>query len=123
MSDKFLKEGDVIELKDGMDVYADIPEHFVYANHRGSFKLTHSDITLGGDFDYLCGKYIVTHTAFDGGGTGMGAHDVYPDGHHVFCVKADDDKVRVDFYQSGCFTAMIEDIKPVGKAILDWKIK
>ena len=53
----------------------------------------------------------------------MGAHDVYPDGHHVFCVKADDDKVRVDFYQSGCFTAMIEDIKPVGKAILDWKIK
>ena len=117
-----LKEGDVIELKDGMRVYADIPEHFVYCNRRGSYKMTHHEVTLGGNFDYLCGKYIVYKTTADGGGTGHGPHDIFSDGHHVFCVKSDDKNVRVDFYQSGCFTAMIENIKPIGKAELHWSI-
>jgi len=117
-----LKEGDVIELKAGMKVYADVPEHFVYSNRRGVYTLTHHDIVLGGQFDYLCGTYIVYKTAYDGGGTGHGPHDVFPDGHHVFCVKADDDSVKVDFYQSGRFTAMIEDIKPCGRATLKWSV-
>ena len=117
-----LVEGDVIELKEGMKVYADIPEHFVYANKRGSFKFTHSDIALSKEFDYLIGKYIVYKTTLSGGGDGMGPHDVYPDGHHVFCVKEDDKNVKVDFYQTGSFTAMIasKDIKPIGKAELHW---
>lgn len=117
-----LQEGDVIELQEGMQIYADIPEHFVYSNKRGYFDMTHSNITLGGDFDYLCGKYIVYKTVNDGGGTGMGPHDVYPDGYHVFCIKASDKKVKIDFYQSGCFTAMIKDIQPIGKANLEWEI-
>lgn len=115
-----LQEGDVIELKAGMKVYANIPEHFVYGNRKGSFSLTHHDVILGGEFEYLCGKYIVYKTTFDGGGTGHGINDVYPDGHHVFCMKADDENIKVDFYQSGCFTAMIENIEPVGKATLKW---
>ena len=115
-----LQEGDVIELKAGMKVYANIPEHFVYENRKGSFSLTRHDVILGGEFEYLCGKYIVYKTTFDGGGTGHGVNDVYPDGHHVFCMKADDENVKVDFYQSGCFTAMIENIEPVGKATLKW---
>ena len=120
MMPELLKEGDVIELKEGMEVYADIPEHFAYSNRRGSFKLTHYNITLSQKFDYLMGKYIVCSTSFSGGGTGHGPHDVYPDGHHVFCVKADDRNVRVDFYQTGCFTAMIKDIEPIEKAELHW---
>ena len=116
-----LKEGDVIELKPGMKVYADIPEHFVYSNKRGSFTLTHHDIVLGGDFDYLCGKYIVYKVSRDGGHSGQGYNDSYPDGHHVFCLKANgDENVKVDFYQSGCFTAMIEKIEPIGFANLRW---
>ena len=115
-----LQEGDVIELKEGMKVCADIPEHFVYK--PGSYILTHSNITLGGNFDYLCGIYIVYKTTYDGGGTGHGAHDVYSDGHHVFCVKSDDRNVKIDFYQSGCFRCMIENIEPIGKAELQWTI-
>ena len=115
-----LKEGDVIDLKTGHKVYADVPKHFVYSNCKGDFSLTHSDVTIGGEFEHLAGQYIVYKTANDGGGTGHGPHDVYPDGHHVWCVKADDHSVKVDFYQSGCFTAMIKDIEPTGRAERRW---
>lgn len=116
---KKLEEGDVIELNETHAVYASIPEHFAYSNKKGSFKLTRAHVTLKGEMNYLCGKYIVTKTAFDGGSTGR---DAYPNGHHVFCARTDDSTVKVDFYQSGCFTAMIEDIKPIGKAELKWSI-
>jgi hypothetical protein len=118
-----LEEGDVIELTEGLRVYANIPEHFVYSNRKGSFALTRHDVALGGEFEYLCGKYIVYKTTFDGGGTGHGSNDIYPDGHHVFCLKSDDENIKVDFYQSGCFTATIKDIEPVGKAVLKWSDK
>lgn len=117
---EFLKEGDVIELKEGTRVYADVPKHFVYENRRGDYSITHHDVKLGGEFDYLMGRYIVVKTTFDGGGS---SHDgSYPDGHHVWCVKSDDSAVRVDFYQSGCFTATNENIKPIGCAKLQWTI-
>ena len=111
-----LQEGDVIELKLGMEIYADIPRHFVYSNRRGDFSMIHANVTLSGQFDYLCGKYIVIKTLMDGGGPSDDGG--YPDGWHVFCVKADEENVKVDFYQSGFFTAMIENIEPVGKATL-----
>lgn len=119
----YLAEGDVICLEPGHRVYADVPEHFVYSNRRGSFDLTHHDVTLGGDFDYLCGEYVVYKTATNGGGTGHGPHDIYLDGHHVYCEKVDDPAVRVDFYQSGAFTAMIRDIQPIRRAQIsnDWR--
>jgi len=115
-----LKEGDVIEIKKGMKVYADVPEHYVYANRRGSFKLTHSIVLINDNFDYLCGKYVVYKTAMDGGGCGHGPHDIYPDGHHVFCMLSDDNDVRIDFYQSGSFTAMLPNIKPIARAKRTW---
>lgn len=114
---KLLKVGDVIQLKLGHKIYADVPEHFVYSNKRGSFKLTHTNITIGGETSYFAGRYVVVKTKRDGGGTGHGPGDVYPDGHHVFCEAMDNpDLPIVDFYQTGSFTAMIENIEPIGTA-------
>lgn len=67
------------------------------------------------------GKFVVIKTKMDGGGR---AHnDVYPDGHHVFVKRLkkdgsyDKNGDAADFYQSGCFSAMIEpsQIKVLGK--------
>lgn len=117
-----LKKGDVIELKEGMEVYAMVPKHFFYADQRGCFELERHVVKLCEEFDYLIGTYIVIKTCMDGGGTGMGANDIYPNGHHVYCVKADNEDIKVDFYQSGCFNGLIENIKSIGKATLKWKI-
>jgi len=115
-----LKEGDIIELKKGDKVYADIPEHFLYANRRGLFKLAHGEALIDGELSYLAGRYVVYKTTYDGGGMGHGPHDTYPDGHHVYCERLDDPGVKVDFYQSGCFTCMLPDIQPVAKAVRRW---
>ena len=123
MKNNLLEEGDVIELKEGHKVYADIPAHFFYANRRGVFTLSHGEIVLGKEYDYLQGRYIVYKVMIEGGGQGHGVHDIYPNGHHVYCFKADDQKVLVDFFQTGCFTAMIPDIIPVGRAIKRWVIE
>ena len=120
---KFLSEGDVILLEEGMSVYADVPKHFLYSNCKGDFELAHGKVEISGELLYLSGKYIVYKTTYDGGGTGHGSHDVYPEGHHVFCMKADDHNVRVSFYQSGSFTVVITDIKPIGKATQTWKVE
>lgn len=121
---KLLEEGDVIELTSKHTVYAEVPKHFVYSNCRGDFSLTHTEARLWeGNFDYLRGQYVVVKTSFGGGGTGHGGHDVYPDGHRVFCEKTDGSKHRVDFYQTGCFTAMIPEIEVVGRAALKWSIE
>lgn len=117
-SRELLKEGDVIELERGHDVYTDIPMHFVYSNHKGDWSLTRHEVNIGGEFGFLVGRYIVTHTVVDGGGSGHGANDYYPNGHHVFCKR--EDGREVDFYQTGCFTAMVREIDPVGKAKLTW---
>lgn len=123
MAKRLLKVGDVILLEAGMKVYARIPEKFVFANVRKSVKLVKTDVEIGEvfrkgkaiyDTHILAGHYVVLETVVGGGGTGMGQHDTYPDGHHVFCqkLKSDlrlDNKGRkLDFYQTGCFTAMIE---------------
>lgn len=39
----------------------------------------------------------------------------YNGGWHVNCFKKDDPSIQVDFYQTGCFTAMIPDIEPINK--------
>lgn len=118
--DKFLQEGDIINLEKGMSVYAEVPEHFLYENRKGNFSLGHGQILIDKELSYFAGEYIVYKTTYDGGGTGMGPHDVYPDGHHVYAEKANNNKIKVDFYQSGCFTCMLPDIKPTGKAKRKW---
>ena len=115
-----LKEGDIIELREGHEVYTDLPENTVYSNRKGSRVLTHAYAKIKGSLAFLAGRYIVTHASFDGGGCGHGAYDVFPSGYHVFCVADKDPSRRVDFYQSGCFTAMIPSIEPIGRATATW---
>ena len=115
-----LQEGDIIELKRGEKVYADIPVHFLYGNRRGSFGLGHGEALIDGELDYLAGRYVVYKTTYDGGGEGHGPNDTYPDGHHVYCERLSDPSVKVDFYQDGCFTCMLPNKKPVGKAVRRW---
>jgi len=110
---ELLQPGDVIKLDETHTVYADIPQHFVFVNHKGDFSLCHQNVTMCGEFDYLQGDYVVQSVAEDGGGW---AHrDSIPDGHHVFCERTDG-KYKVDFYQTGFFNAMIEEIEPIGRA-------
>ena len=126
-----LKEGDIIEIVKGHRFYTKLPEHFVYADRIGCFtRLSQTEVVAGEtknglDTNFYCGRYVVTKTATDGGGTGHGANDVYPNGHHVWCKKLKEKglvfvystaTVNIEFYQSGHFTAMIKDIEPVGKA-------
>lgn len=131
MTVSLLKEGDIIDLLPGHTIFTQIPEHCVAANRIGCFgKLTQGLVTIGDpigglDTAFYAGCYVVTRVAFDGGGTGMGPHDVYPNGHHVWCEKIVEKwhhEIHVDFYQSGCFTAMIENITPVGRATVKWSI-
>jgi hypothetical protein len=117
-----LQEGDIVELEEGMAVYTDVPEHFVYTNRRGVFdKIAHSLVTIEGHLGHLAGRYVVYKTSMDGGGHG-GHHpaDVYPDGHHVFAEKTDDPSIKIDFYQTGHFTAMLPKLQPVAKAVRKW---
>jgi hypothetical protein len=116
-----LIEGDIVELRDGHRVYASVPEHFVYANRKGSFKLTKTDVNIGGNFAYLAGRYVVTKAYFDGGSSSCGVRD----GHHVFCEKLgiqhDANAIEVDFYEGNPgFSAQIESIAPVGRCRRVW---
>ncbi len=112
-----LQEGDIIELVEGHVVYANIPAHFAYSNKKGCYDLVNHEARISGELAYLAGRYVVHNTAFTGGGGP--AHDSFPNGHCVYCERiTDGNKVR--FYQSGCFTAMIKDIKPVGRAVRKW---
>lgn len=98
---KELQVGDVFELKSGMRVYW---EHDGYSSDELEINQKTS------------GLYVVINTAFEGGGTGMGDHDVYPDGHCVYAKKLkagvwDKNGKEVYFYQSGSFTCILEPEK------------
>ena len=113
-----LKTGCVINITEAHTVYAK-----VYDNPRArTGKGRVSAVRASGDYKYLQGAYVVTKTEMTGGGTGNGPHDVYPDGHKVTCQRLDNDNEVISFYQTGCFTAMIEDIKPVAYAHLQWVV-
>lgn len=85
-------------------------------------ELSEADLrTIGMVTSNMVGRYVVYMTTLDGGGTGHGRHDVYQNGHHVHCQRLDRPGVKVDFYQSGCFTKMLENIEPVGRAVRRWE--
>jgi hypothetical protein len=91
----------------GVDVDRDKVVKFVKANVDNQEKET---------FVLNEGEFVVIKTTFDGGGSGH--NDTYPDGHHVFCKalkngEYDENGVEVEFYQSGSFNCMIEDITPI----------
>jgi hypothetical protein len=174
MKNNFLKEGDVITLKNGIKVYAPIAKMFIYSNSL-SEELSIDEVIIGDTYTNKKGKnnffgsnnfikdivkdvvrkcesngliiepekvsnfikrntskpdlktfvleggeFVVIKTRLEGGGTGHGHYDVYPDGYKVYCKKLKDGKfdkdgTEVSFYQSGSFTAMIENIAPIRK--------
>ena len=116
-----LQPGDVIILELGMTVYATLPQHFLYGNRRGCWTLAHGQVSIAGETGFLAGRYIVTHAETGGGGKAIDGP--FPDGHHVFCIKADNPEIKVDFYQTGCFTAMLPNIRPVGRATMTWTVQ
>ena len=118
---RLLQSGDIIELVDGHTVYAEIPAHYAYSNRKGDFSLVRGQARIGGELAYIAGLYVVTHVAKDGGGSGSGPGDVYPDGHHVHCERTYDRR-KVDFYQTGAFSALIPEIEIVGKAELRYAV-
>lgn len=133
---EYLKEGDIIELEKGHKIYAKLPKAFICDNGDFDFSLHTGEVKLGImqrglDTSILLGEYIVVKTVYGGGGTAMGPHDVYPDGHKVYAKKLTDGRYgtplisefEVSFYQSGCFTCMIQDIKPIRRAKIEWNIK
>ena len=162
MATKLLQKGDIINLEEGMTVYAEIPEKFLFINTPFSSKLHKGKIKIGTvlskaviskeaiieditksirhsscygisiskeqvsafvetlnidlseekfDTSIFAGKYIVDYVCNDGGGSSSDGG--YPSGHHVFCHKIEDISISVNFYQTGCFTAMIPDITPI----------
>ncbi len=125
---ELLKEGDVILIGEGHKVYMNLPNHFIYANTVGEFeKCSQTEVSIGAhrgglDTSVFAGRYIVTSTAMTGGGTGHGPGDVYPDGHQVTCRHADHPLLRLRFYQTGSFTAMIPEIEAIGRATAEWSV-
>jgi hypothetical protein len=106
-----LQEGDVFFLELGMRVYADVPRHFLYGNMmRGDWSIHNGEVTIIPPLDYLVGEYVVYKTMMDGGGTGHGPGDVYPDGYHVFAERINTGE-KIDFYQSGSFTCVLPRVK------------
>lgn len=119
-----LKEGDIIRLETGHNVYTQMPGRYWSADptKEQPIVMLKREATLGAPgTEHLPGLYAVTKTTFDGGGNdGHNRHDAYPNGHHVWCERIDGDKDSnqpVDFYQSGCFTAMNGEIQVVGKSV------
>lgn len=102
-----LQAGDVFKVVPGMNI---------------NITDTQSILTVSDhNIDYI-GTYVVTHTTFDGGGTGHGKHDVYPDGHHVWCQHLTNHDIKIDFYQSGSFISLNENVEIIGSARAEWKV-
>lgn len=155
----YLKMGDVIEIKKGMQIYVTIPVKFVCSNTIGD-NLVNTEITVSEarhykplsikeigskvsgvlawygckadeerlisfiqseniginneetfDTSIFIGEYLVYKTEMNGGSETQG----YPDGWCVYARKIDNPAVKINFYQSGCFTAVIppDSIKPI----------
>ena len=66
-------------------------------------------------------EYVVVRAELEGGGTGHGPHDIFPGGWHITARMLQEDgsydpKMDViEFYQSGCFTNMKEEVKIIDK--------
>lgn len=68
-------------------------------------------------------KFVVEKANMQGGGTGHGPGDVYPDGWHVVARRLNDNGTYdqngelIQFYMSGCFICMVEpkNVRIVGK--------
>ena len=123
-----LKKGDVFEVKVGMKVYGKLPYKFIYSstteNSKDANEIGNHDVEIGDIFKTTkskidtgewAGEYLVVEAKWDGGGTGHGPHDVYPDGWSIVAKKLKDGNYdpegnEIHFYQSGSFTIMHTDV-------------
>jgi hypothetical protein len=78
-------------------------------------KLKIGDIVKSERFPNSDKEYIVCFTCKDGGGTGHGPHDVYPDGHKAVMYEKDNPSKQFYIYQTGSF---IKSIKILPKEII-----
>lgn len=118
-----LEEGDVIELKKGHTIYANIPEKYVYKDTKKPDKQRKAEISIGEDYggldtSYLGGRYAVVKTTLVSNETGMELQDVIQNDHHVWCKKMFENGElgeQIEFYLNGAFSAMDQGVKPIGK--------
>lgn len=127
---KLLEIGDVIYLNKSHTVYADVQERFVYSNRPKSTRICHSETKIGRFDEYPEGEYLVVDVRENGGRSFLemkGHTEFYSNGHHVYCRKLNSYNQPigqiVDFWQTGFFNVMIENIEPVRKLkqIITWK--
>lgn len=123
MEQELLSRGDVFLLKDGQRVYMKRLGFSDLEVVVGK-PTAHQEYQRDEDRKYLAtvehpippaGEYRVTRTSYGGGGTAMGPHDVFPDGHRVYAKPVNADDPLISFYQTGCFTAMIKNPKVVSR--------
>lgn len=76
------------------------------------------------EFSIAPGEFLVIKTENTGGGNS--GNDYYPDGHRVYCKRLnngsfDEKGTEINFYQTGSFTAMIENITPIRQMKMSFK--
>ncbi len=72
----------------------------------GGWKRT-TQVEVNTTVELPTARWVVLAARMDGGGTGHGPGDVYPDGWHVLAALSTDASVTLRFYQSGCFRGMV----------------
>lgn len=126
---KYLQKGDVIEIKKGMTVYTGADEHKPIKTVIGSVIHLH-DSQETFDTGVFIGDYAVIQAGSTGQGSGydgsVDAAVIYPDGYKIICKKLKDGKydsegTEIHFYQSGCFSVVIQpsQIQPVRRINLE----
>lgn len=123
MADKFLQEGDVFMLTDGMKVTTLVPRHFAEHHAKGDFTLVRGHVYPTEALAYLQGRYITIRTEMTGGTHGSGnANNNEPDGYRVTAMR-DDNKFQIEFYQSGWSPNLVTDVPVIARATQHWVIQ
>lgn len=102
-----LEEGDVFDLTAHHKVYVDI--QVKYENRR-SPEIAHSLVHVKDHLEFV-GEFVVYKTVYEG--------RVPYRGYHVFAERLTDG-LKIDFYQSGGYTAVIPNVKVVRKMVRKW---
>lgn len=119
---KLLDEGDIIELNEETEgtFYVEDRKQFLKDHDGKGIWVTDLHATfMIGKMKWLHGKWVVYKTLLTGGSNS--SFNPHPCGHRVYCEKMDDSRVRINFYQTGGFTATICDIEPIGRAELTYQ--
>lgn len=118
-------DGNLVPKTDVITVDGKTREHPVQFRRSGTAqdqKTEFETVELGAyDESRGLAQFVVENAQMQGGGTGHGPGDVFPDGWYVQARKLDEtgsynpNGELVQFYQSGCFTGLIPEVELVGK--------